>query len=157
MVCAIGHSVWAHAGQYQFIFRIQLILRTRIKKYVKVTCNKFHNETFNCISEHNGKAPNTSFKNYVYMVRISVGLPFKHWYHITHSWIWALLEKPPIVQLLKNFPAFYGTRRFITVFTRALHWSLSWARSIQSPPPHPISLSSILILFTHLRHGLGAV
>jgi hypothetical protein len=34
-------------------------------------------------------------------------------------------EKPPIVQLLKNFPAFYGTRRFITMFTRALHWSLS--------------------------------
>jgi hypothetical protein len=32
--------------------------------------------------------------------------------------------KPPIVQLLKNFPAFYGNRRFITVFTRALHWSL---------------------------------
>jgi hypothetical protein len=29
------------------------------------------------------------------------------------------LEKPPVVQLLKNFPAFYGTRRFITVFTRA--------------------------------------
>jgi hypothetical protein len=32
--------------------------------------------------------------------------------------------KPPIVQLLKNFAAFYGTRRFITAFTRALHWSL---------------------------------
>jgi hypothetical protein len=32
-----------------------------------------------------------------------------------------LLEKPAIVQLLKNFPEFYGTRRFITVFTRALH------------------------------------
>jgi hypothetical protein len=30
-----------------------------------------------------------------------------------------------IVQLLKNFSAFYGTRKFITVFTRALHWSLS--------------------------------
>jgi hypothetical protein len=40
--------------------------------------------------------------------------------------LWALLEKPPIVQPLKNFPAFYGTRRFITVFTRALQWSLSW-------------------------------
>jgi hypothetical protein len=25
----------------------------------------------------------------------------------------------------KTSPAFYGTRRFITVFTRALHWSLS--------------------------------
>jgi hypothetical protein len=40
----------------------------------------------------------------------------------THSWCWALLEKLPIVQILKNFPAFYGTRRFIVVFTRALHW-----------------------------------
>jgi NAD(P)-dependent dehydrogenase (short-subunit alcohol dehydrogenase family) len=38
----------------------------------------------------------------------------------------------PIMQLLKNFPAFYGTWNFITVFTRAHHWSLSWARSIQS-------------------------
>jgi hypothetical protein len=37
----------------------------------------------------------------------------------------SLLEKPPILQPLQNFPAFYGTRRFITVFTRALHWSLS--------------------------------
>jgi hypothetical protein len=25
----------------------------------------------------------------------------------------------------QNFPEFYGTRRFIIVFTRALHWSLS--------------------------------
>jgi hypothetical protein len=38
---------------------------------------------------------------------------------------WALLEKPPVAQLLINFPTFYGTRRFITVFTRALHWSIS--------------------------------
>jgi hypothetical protein len=44
----------------------------------------------------------------------------------------------PIVQPLKNFPTFYGTRRFITVFTRALHWSLSWARSIQSISPNSI-------------------
>jgi hypothetical protein len=40
-------------------------------------------------------------------------------------WSRALLEKPPVVQLFKNFPAFYGIGRFITVFTRALHWSLS--------------------------------
>jgi hypothetical protein len=55
---------------------------------------------------------------------------------LTYSWISALLEEPPILQPLKNFPAFYGTRKFNTVFTRALHWSLSWA-----------------ILFTHLRLG----
>jgi hypothetical protein len=69
-------------------------------------------------------------------------------------WSWALLEKSPIVPLLKNFPAFYGNRRLTTVFTRAIHWSLSWARSPQSIPPHPIFLRSILILSTHLRLGL---
>jgi hypothetical protein len=37
----------------------------------------------------------------------------------------SLLEKLPVEQLLKNFPTLYGTRRFITVFIRALHWSLS--------------------------------
>jgi hypothetical protein len=62
--------------------------------------------------------------------------------------------EPPVVQLLKNFPEFYGTRRFITIFTRALHWSLSCARSIQSIPSHHISLRSILTLSTHLRIGL---
>jgi hypothetical protein len=46
---------------------------------------------------------------------------------LTHSWSQAFLEKQPIVQLLKNFPAFYGTQWFITVFTRALNWSLSGA------------------------------
>jgi hypothetical protein len=74
--------------------------------------------------------------------------------HFTHSWSWALLEKLPIMQQLKNFPVFYGPRKFITAFTRALHWSLSWARSIQSIPSHPISLRSILILSTHLLLGL---
>jgi hypothetical protein len=61
-------------------------------------------------------------------------------YSFTHSWSWALLEKLRTVQLLKNFPVFYGTRRFSTVFTRALHWTLSWTRSIQSITSHPISL-----------------
>jgi hypothetical protein len=32
---------------------------------------------------------------------------------------WAILEKLPVAQLLKNFPTFYRTRRFITVFKRA--------------------------------------
>jgi hypothetical protein len=33
----------------------------------------------------------------------------------------SLLEEPPIVQPLKNFPAFHGTGRFNIVFTRTLH------------------------------------
>jgi hypothetical protein len=39
----------------------------------------------------------------------------------THLGSWAVLEEPTIVQPLKNFSASYGTRRFNTVFTRALH------------------------------------
>jgi len=40
------------------------------------------------------------------------------------------------IQLLKKFPAFYGTRRFIIAITSARHQSLSWASSIQSCPQH---------------------
>jgi hypothetical protein len=69
---------------------------------------------------------------------------------IIHSRSWALLEKP----LPKDFPLFYGTRRFTTVSTRVLYWSLSWARSIQSISSQTISLRSILILSTHLRLSL---
>jgi hypothetical protein len=60
----------------------------------------------------------------------------------------------PVLQLLKNFPTFYGTWRFISMFTRALHWSQSWYTSIQSIPSHLNSLRSILTLSTHLHLGL---
>jgi hypothetical protein len=60
----------------------------------------------------------------------------------------------PIVQLLKNYPAFYRTRKFVAVLTRALYWSLSWARSVQSISSHFIYLRSVLILSTHLRLDL---
>jgi hypothetical protein len=52
---------------------------------------------------------------------------------------------------VKQFPKLHGTRRFTTVFIRTLHRSLPWARLIQSIPPHPISLRSILLLSSHLR------
>jgi len=48
------------------------------------------------------------------------------------SYSWVFLEKLTDRQLVKNFPAFYGTQRFITAFTRASYLSLSWAISIQS-------------------------
>jgi hypothetical protein len=64
-----------------------------------------------------------------------------------------LLQMLTVTQPVNKFPAFYGTRRFITVFTTACHWFLSWARYIQSTPSLPISLRSILILSSHLRLG----
>jgi hypothetical protein len=57
---------------------------------------------------------------------------------LSHSWSWTFLEKPPIVHLLKNFPAVFGTRNFIAVFTGAFNWSLFWARPTRFIPYHPI-------------------
>jgi len=68
-----------------------------------------------------------------------------------------LPEKTSVPQLIKKFPSFYGTRRFITTFPSARHLSLSSASSIQSIPPHPTSWRSILILSSHLRLGLASV
>ena len=45
-------------------------------------------------------------------------------------WSRVLIEKPTGTQAGKVFPAFYGIRMFITVFT-----SVSWASSIHSMPP----------------------
>ena len=68
-----------------------------------------------------------------------------------------LLEKLTGFQLVKKFPAFYGTRRFIIAVTSARHLSLSCASSIQSIHPHPTSWRSIWILPSHLRLGLPSV
>jgi hypothetical protein len=47
-----------------------------------------------------------------------------------------LLEKLVVIQLVKKFPTFNGTWRFITVFAKARHWSLSWGRCILSTTSH---------------------
>ena len=52
-------------------------------------------------------------------------------------WSRVLLEKLTGSQLVKKFPAFYGTPRFISAFTNARHLSLSWASSIQAMSPYP--------------------
>jgi hypothetical protein len=74
-------------------------------------------------------------------------------------WSWVLIEKLTRPKLLKKFPAFYGTRRFITAFTWARHLS-SWTRSIQCmllpPPPNRTTRRSILILSSHLRLDLSS-
>ena len=65
-----------------------------------------------------------------------------------------LLEKLTSFQLVKEFLAFHGTRRFITAVTSVRHLSLSWASWIQSMPLHRTSWKSIWILNSHLRLGL---
>jgi hypothetical protein len=53
-----------------------------------------------------------------------------------------------------ELPAFYGTRRFSTVFRRAYNWSQSWARSIQTIAHHVSLPRHNLILSSPLRLGL---
>ena len=65
-------------------------------------------------------------------------------------WSRVPLEKLASLQLVKKFPAFYGTWTFLTALTSARHLSLSWASPIQSSYPNPTSWRSILILSSHL-------
>jgi hypothetical protein len=73
--------------------------------------------------------------------------------YLLTPWSRVLLEKLTGFKLVKKFPEFYRTRRFITAFTSAHHLSLSWANSIQSIF-HPTSWKCALILSFHLRLGL---
>ena len=71
--------------------------------------------------------------------------------YLRTPWSRVLLEKLTGLQLIKKFPAFYGTRKFFTAITSARHLSLSGASSIQSISPHYTPWRSSLILFSHLR------
>ena len=83
-------------------------------------------------------------------VRPSVGILT----YLLTTWCRVVLEKLTGLQLVKKFPAYHGTRRFITALTSVRHLSLPWASPIQSIYPLPTSWRSILILSTHLHLGL---
>jgi len=60
------------------------------------------------------------------------------------------MEHSPSWEASHSATQISGTWRFITVFTSAHHWSLSWARWIQSTTSHAISVRSIQIPSSHL-------
>ena len=76
--------------------------------------------------------------------------------YLLTPWCRVLLEKLTGFRLVKKFPAFHGTRRFITPLTSFRQLSLSWTSPIQFIYPHSTSRRSILILSTHLRLGLSS-
>ena len=82
-----------------------------------------------------GAHPNVSSQSHKYA-------PFRLTQHINSFGVFSftpcsrvLLEKLIGFQLVKKFPTFYGTRRFVIVLTSARHLSGSWTSSIQSLPP----------------------
>jgi len=143
-------------------------------KYFRII-NQRPNSGQTCISlhtEHYGRTffiticilPNTvHVRSYflLFLVRVyctfspTIWLPFRYVQrtYLLTPWCRVLLEKLTGLQLVKKFPTFYGTRRFITALKTVRHLSLSWASPIQSIYPHPTSWRSILILSTHLRVG----
>ena len=56
--------------------------------------------------------------------------------YLLTAWCRVLLEKLTGLQLVKKFPAFHGTQRFITTLTSVCHLSLSWASPMKKSK-HP--------------------
>ena len=99
----------------------------------------------------------------LYLFIFFMNLPIYSLFNISHTYLlsflltpWGrvLLEKLTGFQLVKKFPTFYGTRRFITPFTSSRQLSLSWASTIHSISTQPTSWRSVLLLFSHLRLSL---
>ena len=93
---------------------------------------------------------NLSRLKYIHLITINYST------YLLTRWCRVLLEQLTGLQLDKKFPAFHGTRRFITALTSVRNLSLSWASPIQSIYPHPTSWRSVLILSTHLPLGLSS-
>jgi hypothetical protein len=76
-------------------------------------------------------------------------------YLITYSMVHDIILKADCHTAYQKTSSFlHGTRKFITAFTKARHWTLSRARWIQFALSIPISLRSRLMLSSHLHLGL---
>jgi len=61
------------------------------------------------------------------------------------------LKEQTAARVLKNVSAFYGTRKFITLFTTVRHWTLISAGIIQSRPSQPICIRPMLVISSHVH------
>jgi len=74
---------------------------------------------------------------------LNLTLVYKLQYTLLTPWCSFLLEKLTGLQLVKKFPAFHGTRRFITTLTCVRHLSLSWGQ------PNPVHIPTSHLLEIH--------
>ena len=65
-----------------------------------------------------------------------------------------ILQKLTVPQLVRKFPARYGTQLFITTLTTARCLSVSWSQIPPFHTPHLFPLIFILRLSSHLQPGL---
>ena len=65
-----------------------------------------------------------------------------------------LLEKLICPHIIKKFAVFYGVETSVVMFWITHHWSLLWDTWMESESSHSISVTSVLILMSHLLPGL---
>ena len=92
------------------------LLYLRIKCMFVLLCSGLTYET-----NEDGGGYSVGFEGSLALFVYSAVLP----YLILTPWSRVLLEKITCSHLVKKFPAFYGTRKFITAFTRVRHLSLT--------------------------------
>ena len=63
-----------------------------------------------------------------------------------------LLEQLTGLQPVKKFPAFHGTRRFITAFTPVRHPSLSWLRTL---PQDCVYIPYVILTYSIYKQSCG--
>jgi hypothetical protein len=71
--------------------------------------------------------------------------------YLIHSTRICFLKKVTDVQLLKKLLSFYETRKFVTLYTRARHWSLSWITWDQFTPYTLLLKFRQVPILTHVR------
>jgi hypothetical protein len=107
-----------HSSSYLTLIAVQSLLRCRPTDVSSMTKISKRCHIWDTASNHlamEGYIESRKKKNSSLIINTGLSMNSTSLTH--HSWSWALFEKLPIVQLLKNLPAFYGTRRFITAFT----------------------------------------
>ena len=126
-VCLFSPNVPHNWSIFDFIAQYNLVKSTKYEgpHYAQRTC----------------KSPEVQS---LYYLRSSERKNIDSFTYALTPWRIIIPEKLIGFQLVKKFPAFYGTPKFITAFTRACYLSLSWARSTQSMP-NPTAWRSILI------------
>ena len=75
--------------------------------------------------------------------------------YLLTPWYRLLLEKLTGLQLVKKFPAFHGTRRFITALTSVRHLSLSWTSPITAIKKNRDEKGSRAEIFVSNPHSNG--
>ena len=90
----------------------------------------------------------SKFSDYNKFSNIQVCRPALRFTYLLTPRCRVLLEQLTGLQLVKKFPGFHGTRKFISALTRVRHLSLSWTSPIQSTYQHATSWGSVR--FTHV-------